>query len=98
MSSRICNLEKALKSEARQSDITARLMSLLGMGPAMTIEAFARTMTMFRKGRDFAAWLGLVPREQSSGEKQALGRTSKLGQRDIRRLLIIGAMIVIRWA
>ena len=47
--------------------------------------------------RDFAAWLGLVPRQHSSGGKQRLGRTSKMGQRDIRRLLIIGAMGVIRW-
>ena len=46
---------------------------------------------------DFAAWLGLVPKQNSSGGKQALGHTSKMGQRDIRRLLIIGAMSVIRW-
>lgn len=100
LSSRIGNLEKAIKSEARQSDNTARLMSMPGMGPitAMAIEAFAPTMTAFRKGRDFAAWLGLVPRQHSSGGKQVLGRTSKMGQRDIRRLLIIGAMTVIRWA
>ena len=100
LTSRICNLEKALKSEARQSDNTVRLMSMPGMGPitAMAIEAFAPTMTTFRKGRDFAAWLGLVPRQHSSGGKQVLGRTSKMGQRDIRRLLIIGAMTVIRWA
>lgn len=100
LSSRISNLEKAIKSEARQSDNTARLMSMPGMGPitAMAIEAFAPTMTAFRKGRDFAAWLGLVPRQHSSGGKQVLGRTSKMGQRDIRRLLIIGAMTVIRWA
>lgn len=97
---RIRNLEKAIKSEARQSDNTLRLMSMPGMGPitAMAIEAFAPTMTAFRKGRDFAAWLGLVPRQHSSGGKQVLGRTSKIGQRDIRRLLIIGAMTVIRWA
>lgn len=49
-------------------------------------------MSTFEKGRDFAAWLGLTPRQHSSGGKQRLGRTSKMGQRDIRRLLIIGAM------
>ena len=49
-------------------------------------------------GRDFAAWLGLVPRQDSTGGKQQLGKTSKMGQRDIRRLLVIGAMAVIRWA
>lgn len=62
------------------------------------IGTFAPAMTTFRKGRDFAAWLGLVPKQHSSGGKQVLGRTSKMGQRDIRRLLIIGAMTVIRWA
>lgn len=64
----------------------------------MAIEAFAPTLSVFKRGRDFAAWLGLVPRQHSSGGKQVLGRTSKMGQRDIRRLLIIGAMSVIRWA
>lgn len=100
LTARIFNLEKVLKSEAQQSGNTARLMSMPGVGPitAMAIEAFAPTMTTFRKGRDFAAWLGLVPKQHSSGGKQALGRTLKMGQRDIRRLLIIGAMTVIRWA
>jgi len=100
LSARIADLEKALKSEAKRSANTARLMSMPGMGPitAMAIEAFAPTMTTFRKGRDFAAWLGLAPKQHSSGGKQVLGRTSKMGQRDIRRLLIIGAMTVIRWA
>ncbi len=100
LSSRIASLEKTLKSEAKRSESTTRLMSMPGVGPitAMAIEAFAPAMTTFRKGRDFAAWLGLVPRQHSSGGKQVLGRTSKMGQRDIRRLLIIGAMTVIRWA
>ena len=53
-------------------------------------------MEEFRRGRDFAAWLGLVPRQHSTGGKQQLGKTSKMGQRDIRRLLITGAMAVIR--
>ena len=55
-------------------------------------------MATFKRGRDFAAWLGLVPRQHSSGGKPRLGRTSKMGQRDIRRLLIIGAMAIIGWA
>jgi transposase len=49
-------------------------------------------MTQFKCGRDFAAWLGLVPRQHSSGGKDRLGRISKAGQTDIWRLLIIGAM------
>ncbi|WP_363324525.1 transposase [uncultured Roseibium sp.] len=59
---------------------------------AMVIEAFAPDMTHFEKGRDFAAWLGLVPKQNSSGGKIRLGQTSKMGQRDIRRALITGAM------
>ncbi|PTE20368.1 hypothetical protein C5F48_17890 [Cereibacter changlensis JA139] len=51
-----------------------------------------------RQGRDFPVWLGLVPRQHSSGGKPTLGSTSKSGQRDIRRLLIIGAMAVIAGA
>ncbi|MCG4274944.1 transposase, partial [Acetobacter senegalensis] len=52
----------------------------------------------FRRGRDFAAWLGLVPRQFSSGGKERLGRISKAGQADIRRLLIMGAMTQVSWA
>lgn len=46
---------------------------------------------------NFAAWLGLVPRQRSTGGKTRLGSVSKMGQTDIRRLLIVGAMSVIRW-
>ena len=55
-------------------------------------------MEGFRRGRDFAAWLGLVPRQHSTGGKPRLGKISKMGQRDLRRLLITGAMAVVRWA
>ena len=76
-----------------------RLQTMPGLGPltAMAIEAFSPAMDQFRCGRDFAAWLGLVPRQFSSGGKERLGRTSKAGQADIRRLLIIGAMSRLNW-
>jgi transposase len=61
----------------------------------MANESFAPPMSSFRRRRDFAAWLGLVPRQHSSGGKQRLGKTSKMGQHDIRGLLIIGAMSMI---
>lgn len=100
LSARVSSLEAVLKKEAAQSDASSRMMTMPGLGPitAMAIEAFAPALTVFQKSRDFAAWLGLVPRQHSSGGKQVLGRTSKMGQRDIRRLLITGAMSVIRWA
>ena len=75
-------------------------MSIPGVGRicASAIQAFAPPMASFRRGRDFSAWLGLVPRQNSTGGKPRLGRISKMGQRDVRRLLIIGAMTVVRWA
>lgn len=99
-SERIAKLERALRLEAARGEVTARLQTMPGVGPmtAMAVEAFAPPMASFRRGRDFAAWLGLVPRQKSTGGKQILGRTSKMGQRDIRRLLITGAMAVVRAA
>ncbi len=54
-------------------------------------------MESFECGRDFAAWLGLVPKQHSSGGKERLGRVSKAGQSDIRQLLIMGAMSRLYW-
>jgi transposase len=99
-SEKVAELERTLRTEAARGETTVLLQTMPGIGPigAMAIEAFAPPMQSFRRGRDFAAWLGLVPRQRSSGGKQMLGKTSKMGQRDIRRLLIIGAMAVVRWA
>ena len=71
-----------------------------GIGPesALAIKAFSPPLEGFKRGRNYAAWLGLVPVQKFTGRRQILGRTSKMGQRDIRRLLIIGAMTRIRWA
>lgn len=90
----IDELMKRIKDIGTASREARILRSMPGVGPicAMAIEAFAPPMGQFKKGRDFAAWLGLVPRQNSTGGKQQLGRISKMGQRDIRRLLIIGAM------
>jgi len=100
LSEKIAELEKATAHEAARATTTRRLLTMPGVGPitAMAIETFAPPMEVFKRGRDFAAWLGLVPRQNSTGGKQRLGKTSKMGQRDIRRLLIIGAMAVLRWA
>jgi transposase len=96
----IAELDKQLRQSAKDDEASKRLQTLPGIGPitAVAIEAFAPPMATFKRGRDFAAWLGLVPRQHSSGGKPRLGRTSKMGQRDIRRLLIIGAMAIIGWA
>lgn len=99
LTERIEELDVQMADEAKQSAIATRLRRMPGIGPvtAMAIETFAPEMASFQRGRDFAAWLGLVPRQHSSGGKCKLGRTSKMGQRDIRRLLIVGAMSVVTW-
>ena len=100
LNEKIRELDKQLRTGARQDEETRRLMTIPGIGSisAMAIQAFAPPMESFRRGRDFSAWLGLVPRQNSTGGKPRLGRISKMGQRDVRRLLITGAMAVVRWA
>lgn len=93
---RIDVLMKQVAALAKEAETSRRLQTMPGVCPisALAIEKFAPTMQNFEHGRDFAAWLGLVPLQNSTGGKQRLGKTSKMGQRDIRRLLIIGAMSV----
>jgi transposase len=69
-----------------------------GIGPisATAIAALAPPVETFAKGRDFAAWLGLTPLQRSTGGKQKLGATSKMGEHPLRRLLIIGSSAVVR--
>lgn len=100
LSERIAALGKRLRAQARADELTSRLMGIPGIGPicASAIEALAPPPSTFRKGRDFAAWVGLVPSQNSSGGKERLGRISKMGQRDLRRLLVIGASSVVRSA
>lgn len=90
---------KTLKVLAAETDTARRLQTMPGVGPltALAVEAFAPDMAQFKSGRDFAAWLGLVPKQHSSGGKDRLGRMTKAGQTDIRRLLIIGAMSRMNW-
>lgn len=96
---RIVTRTKKIKTLAATTDDARRLQTMPGVGPltALAIEAFAPSMQAFRCGRDFAAWLGLVPKQYSSGGKERPGRVSKAGQADIRRLLIIGAMSRLNW-
>ena len=90
-------LDAEIGRRARESAVARRLMTIPGIGPliATAIATLAPPPDMFRKGRDFAAWLGLTPRQHSTGGKQRLGATTKMGERSLRRLLIIGANSVI---
>lgn len=102
-SKEVGRLDHAIKRHARTSEETQLMQTMPGVGPmsAVAISAFCPPARNFRTGRDFAAWLGLVPRQHSTGGKERLGRITKMGQKDVRRLLIIGAMSVInsieRW-
>ena len=100
LSAQIDALEKEVRQRAAQDETARRLMTIPGVGAivATALTTFAPPPETFSKGRDFAAWAGLTPRQHSSGGKERLGRTSKLGQRDVRRLLIIGAVGTVRWA
>ncbi len=100
LSARIDALTRQLRQIARQDDVARRLMTMPGIGPvtAVSIAVLAAPPEMFSKGRDFAAWIGLAPRQHSTGGKTRLGKISKMGQRDLRRLLIIGAMSAIQAA
>ena len=97
---KIKGLDEEVRAGARQDEDAARLMSIPGVGPicAMAVQAFAPPLESFQSGRDFAAWVGLVPKQHTTGGKPRLGRVSKMGQRDLRRLLVCGAMSVVRWA
>ena len=94
LSAEIDRLRERIAAEGSASPAARLLRTMPGVGAiaAMAVETFVPDPASFSRGRDFAAWLGLTPREHSSGGKQRLGRTSKMGQRDVRRLLIIGAM------
>lgn len=93
----IAKLDADIARRAKKDELARRLMTVPGIGPliATAIATLAPPPENFRKARDFAAWLGLVPRQHSTGGKQRLGATTKMGERSLRRLLIIGANSVI---
>src|SRR5215510_2889817 len=98
--SEIGAIEKRLLAQHRKSDDSKRLESIPGIGVlgASAIVATVPAASIFKKGRDFAAWIGIVSREDSTGGKQRLGPISKQGDRYLRRILIVGAFAVIKQA
>jgi transposase len=94
------DLDAEIGRRSKTDPVACRLMTIPGIGPiaATAITALVPAPQGFRAGRDFAAWLGLTPVQKSTGGKQRLGAVSKQGERTLRRLLIIGASAVIRWA
>ncbi|CUH39811.1 Transposase [Jannaschia seosinensis] len=90
-------LDAEITRRAKESEVARRLMTIPGIGPliATAIATLAPPPETFRKSRDFAAWLGLTRRQHSTGGRQRLGATTKMGERSLRRLLIIRANSVI---
>lgn len=100
LASEVDRLEAQILAWHRADDASRRLATIPGIGPitASAIAAAVPDATMFRSGRQFAAWLGLTPRPHSSGGKEKLGSISKQGDGYLRRLLVVGATAVMRMA
>ena len=84
----------------RSSETSRRLDDCPGVGPvlATALVATVADPKVFRSGRNFSAWIGLVPKQHSSGGKDRLGSISKQGDRYLRSLFVAGALAVIRYA
>ncbi|HEY7710177.1 MAG TPA: IS110 family transposase [Candidatus Entotheonella sp.] len=96
----ICVADKRLHVWHRSNPVSQRLATIPGVGP-VTASALAASIadpSVFKSGREMAAWIGLVPRQNSTGGKQRLGKISKQGDQYLRWLLVAGAMAVIRHA
>ena len=96
----IGSIEKRIVSQHRSNEASKRLETIPGIGVigATTIAAMVPDPKVFRSGRDFAAWIGLVPRQDSTGGKQKLGPISKQGDQYLRRILVVGAHAVLKRA
>jgi transposase len=94
---RIEDLSSEIQAIARQDAGCERLMSVPGIGPIISSAMVAAIGAgdAFNKGRDFAAWLGLVPRQMSTGDRTILGRISKRGNRYLRVLFVQAAWVVL---
>jgi transposase len=96
----ILDNDRQIIASARATEVGRRLMEIPGVGPVLA-SAFVATVAdpaMFKSGRNLAAWIGLAPRQNSSGGKERLGGISKAGHRYLRQMLVVGAMAVIRHA
>jgi transposase len=94
----ILELDRRINAWHRSNEVCRRLDELPGVGPALATALVASVPdpTMFRSGRDFSAWIGLVPKQNSSGGKDRLGSITKQGDRYLRSLFTAGALAVIR--
>jgi transposase len=100
LKAQILNFDRMITAWHRSNEMSKRLDALPGVGPALATALVASVADpkAFRSGRDFSAWVGLVPKQNSSGGKQKLGSISKQGDRYLRSLFTAGALAVIRYA
>jgi transposase len=96
---RTAEIDATLKKQLATEPVARRLTAVPGIGPITALNLALRVDPgQFKSGRHFAAWLGLVPRERSTGGKQRLGGISRAGDERLRQLLVLGATAVIRHA
>ena len=92
-------IEAELKQQHKANPISQLLEQIPGIGPVTALMLATHVVPQqFASGRHFAAWLGLTPKEHSTGGKQRLGGISRQGNERLRQLLVVGAMAVIRFA
>ncbi len=96
----ILEFDRMIRAWHRSSEMSLRLDECPGVGPvlATALVATVADPKVFRSGRNFSAWIGLVPKQHSSGGKDRLGSISKQGDRYLRSLFVVGALAVIRYA
>ena len=100
LKAQILEFDRMIMAWHRSSEASRRLDDIPGVGPALATALVASVADpkVFRSGRDFSAWIGLVPKQNSSGGKDRLGSISKRGDRYLRSLFTTGALAVIRYA
>jgi transposase len=100
LKAQILQFDRLIRAWHRSSEASKRLDEIPGVGPALATALVASVADpkAFRSGRDFSAWIGLVPKQNSSGGKERLGSISKRGDRYLRGLFVAGALAVIRYA
>ena len=100
LKAQILEFDRMIRAWHRSSEASRRLDDCPGIGPALATALVATVADpkVFRSGRNFSAWIGLVPKQHSSGGKDRLGSISKQGDRYLRGLFVAGALAVIRYA
>jgi transposase len=96
----VLEIDRLIRTNARSTEVGRRLMEIPGVGPLLA-SALVGTIAdpkAFKTGRNLAAWIGLVPKQNSSGGKERLGGITKQGDRYLRQMLVVGALAVVRYA